>query len=149
MRAYAEDILYHASSDRLLVVGFDNKKLPGGNPVQVAYLLAFNSGFELQYTRFGFNGADLARNIADTRLYHLSLGADDRVYLLGESAGSQTIFRYDGVRYAGAELLSKIDIFTELWNTGSAHIAYFAKLDPSTGNIENSALSMSRLLSTK
>lgn len=130
-------------------MGFDNKKLPGGNPVQVAYLLAFDSGFELQYVRFGFEGINLSRNIADTRLYHLSTGADNKVYLLGESAGSQTIFRYNGVAYSGTEILSKIDIFTELWNTGSAHIAYFAKLDPSTGNIDNAALSMSRLLSTK
>ena len=130
-------------------MGFDNKKLPGGNPVQVAYLLAFDSGFELQYVRFGFEGINLSRNIADTRLYHLSTGADNKVYLLGESAGSQTIFRYNGVTYSGTEILSKIDIFTELWNTGSAHIAYFAKLDPSTGNIDNAALSMSRLLSAK
>lgn len=144
-RSYTEDVEMAANGQGYFIVGFDNKSLPGGNPVQVAYLNFYNTQGAMEWQRFGFDGGNLSSNIADTRLYRVKRGLDGQIHILGESAGSQTIFRYDGQSYSGEEFLSQVDFYNALWNTGSAHIAYHAKLQPASGKLTHSQLTMSRL----
>jgi len=146
-RSYTEDVALSTEDQLVIIAGFDNKRLPGGNPVQVAFLEArsFSDPSNVVWRRFSFNGADLSNNIADTRLYHCNVGADGKLYILGESAGSQTIFRYDGIRYSGKVLVTAIDFYNDLWNTKSPHISYQARVNLTTGQIEGSQLTMARL----
>lgn len=146
-RSYVEDVAVSDAADAFYVVGFDNKTLPGGNPVQVAYLEARAlPGGSWRWQRFGFDGADLAQNIADTRLYHVEV-AGGHVVVAGESAGTQTIFRYDGERSSGDVVVREGDFFNALWNTASAHISYVARFGEATGAFANGQLTMARLQS--
>lgn len=151
-RSYVDDlaVVPQAASNqgRVYLVGFDNKRLPSGNPVQVAFLEALNLAtgeFDDDRYRFGFDGADLSNNIADTRLYNVRFGPDGKLYIIGESAGSQTIFRYNGQVYEGPENLAKTDHYNDLWNTASAHMSYVAQVDIDTGDLLQGKLVMSRL----
>jgi len=152
-RSYVEDVVVAdqqpAQPERVVLVGFDNKRLPGGNPVQVAFAQGLDLTGASQWTKFGFNGADLSSNIADTRLYRARINALGTLYITGETAGSQSIFRYNGNVFSGPEMLSYTDFYNQLWNTGSAHESYYAQLNPATGAIEQSQLAMSRLSSGK
>lgn len=145
-RSYTEDVEINEKHGFFYVVGFDNKRLPSGKPVQVAFLNAIdlNSG-DFIWQRFGFDGAALSNNIADTRLYRVSWGQDGQLYILGESAGSKTIFRYDGIVHEGSDMLTKIDHHNNLWDTGSAHITYHARVQAQSGDIMRAQLNMTRL----
>ena len=146
--SYVKDI--EMDTARAYAVGFDNKKLPGGNPVQVAFTRTFDlTTGDPHWKQFGFQGQDLSKNIADTRLYRIKKAAGGKLSILGESAGTQTIFRYDGQRFEGDSPLRSIDFYNALWNTASAHVAYVASVDAATGNIDKSQLTMARLSSGK
>lgn len=142
-RNYTEDV--EITTDRFYTVGYDNKNLPGGGPVQVAYLNCFDFSGNFLWQKFGFSGADLGSNVADTRLYRINIGQDRKLYILGETAGSESIYRYNGDVYEGEVILSIIDFYNELFNTGPAHIAYYACLDPQNGEILASQITMARL----
>lgn len=148
-RSYIEDVAINEELERFYIVGYDNKRLPSGNPVQVAFLNAFNFQGAFIWQRFGFDGAALSGNIADTRLYRVTFGEDGALYILGESAGSKTIFRYNGQEFDGSDMLTKIDHHNNLWDTGSAHISYHARVDAINGRILKSQLNMTRLSSGK
>lgn len=147
-RNYIKDIVLSAKEELIYTIGFDNKTLPSGNPVQVAYLTARDYQGQYQWQKFGFDGSDLSNNIADTRLYRVEY-KNDKLYLTGESAGTQTIFRYDGDSYRGDVVLSYTDHYNDLWDSGAAHITYFAHLDAGSGRIQDAKLSMARLSSGK
>jgi hypothetical protein len=147
VRDYVTDVAISSTHGLFYVTGFDNKHLPSGAPVQVAWLVAYSiADGASRWMRFGFNGADLANSIADTRLYKVKLSGDgEHLDLMGESAGSQTIFRYNGLSWTGNVILTAIDFYNELWNTASAHITYTARVDAATGDIERAQLTMARL----
>jgi len=146
-RDYVTNVAVSSTHGLFYITGFDNKRLPSGSPVQVAWLVAHSiTDGSFQWQRFGFNGADLSTNIADTRLYKVKLGGDGQhLDIMGESAGSQTIFRYGGVSWTGPVMLTSIDFHNDLWNTASAHITYTARVDAATGDIRLSQLTMPRL----
>jgi hypothetical protein len=145
---YFEDIAIDAQSNLVYAVGFRNQTLPGGNPVQGSYLRAYDmTSGSIAWSRFEFPGNQKANNIADARLNNVEIGQNGELYIMGQSAGSQTIFRFDGTRLDGPDILQKIDHANDLWNTASAHILYHAHVDKFSGDIINAQLTMGRLKS--
>lgn len=51
---------------------------------------------ERAWTSWGFHEDNVTLDMADTRMYRLSVGPDGQLYSAGETAGGNTIFRYDG-----------------------------------------------------
>jgi hypothetical protein len=141
--SYLTDVEVDGATESYYVTGFDNKTLPSGNPVQVAYLHAYGFDGEQQWMKFGFDGGNLADNVADTRLYHVT-HHDGEIFVAGESAGTQTVFRYDGDRYDGEVSVRTIDHYNDLWDSGSAHVAYHARFDAESGGHRASQLTMTR-----
>lgn len=137
-RSYGEDVAVSDAEGLFYLVGFDNKTLPGGNPVQVAYLEARSlPGGASRWQRFGFDGGDLSDNIADTRLYHVEV-AHGELILGGEAAGPQNIFRFDGERYRGEPDQTLIDTHNAPWLSGAApHLSYVGRFAPDTGRFRN------------
>lgn len=147
--SYVEDVALDAGTGMVYVVGFSNDHLPDGNPVQGPHLRAYDvTTGELAWSRFEFDGGQKGSNIADARLYRVEIGADGELYVLGESAGTQTVFRYDGTALSGEDILTKIDHHNDLWNTASAHVAYHARVDKATGEVDDAQLTMPRLPSS-
>ena len=126
------------------------------NPVQIAKLEAFDFTGEQQWKLFGDESETIKQNVADTRLYRTTLGKDGYLYIGGESAGTATIFRWRGQPMTTAEqfgdttpFLSQIDRYSQLYNSGAAHISYYARVNPITGELVHSQLTFPRLTSGK
>ena len=122
------------------------------NPVQIAKLEAFDATGTQQWSLFGDESETIKQNVADTRLYRTTLGKDGYLYIGGESAGTATIFRWRGQPMTEDEqfgranpILSRIDQNSQLYNSGAAHIAYYARVNPITGQIVNAQVTFPRL----
>lgn len=143
-RTSVEDILLDDISGRVFVVWYDEKTV-NGTLLQVAFLQAHDYNGSSRYELFGFEAQNLTQNMAATRLYKLALWADEKVYILWETDGADTIFRYNWKTISGNQSITSIDFFTQLSQINNADIAYFARINPENGNIERSSFSLSRL----
>ena len=136
-----------------IVVGFNNDKLDGsgcgetsGLPVQSAFVRAFSPTGTLLWRTFDTDGKYLNLDQADTRGYRINVGKDGKVYFLGETAGANGVFRWNGKTAMalndGCKVpnnlsrLVQTDQFNQPINTKSAHISYFCTINPATGEIE-------------
>ncbi len=126
------------------------------NPVQIARLEALDFTGEVQWSLFSDSSESIKQNVADTRLYRVTLGRDGYLYTGGESAGTATIFRWRGQPMTEDEqigntrpFLTQIDAHSQLHNSGSAHLSYYARVHPTTGELVTSQMSFPRLSNTK
>lgn len=152
VRSYVNDVAINPETNLVYVTGFDNKRnvFDNNNPVQVAFLTAVNSNnlSNFQWQNWGFDGNTLTSNgqndMADTRGYRLSVGRDGLLYFLGEVAGGNSIFRWNG-RDRTTSTLVKYDAFNDPYNSKSPHQAYYARLNPTTGQLLQGQLAFARL----
>ena len=166
--SFVLDIALDSSSKSIFVTGMDNKKLPPDNtlpnaPVQVAYLCSY--GYELaarKWTNWNYSGLDLNGQAADTRGYRVSMGRDNKLYFLGEKAGGNSIFRFDprspigilangrrGMIEQDCDCWIRWDEYNIGYKTASAHFAYYARLEPATGQILKGQFAVPRLPNTQ
>lgn len=169
-REFANDIAI--KNDTVVVCGFRNGCLPGTGPkcngasgntgscggaeIQTCFIWYYaptspgNSWSRYAVTYDYPEGAQ-GRDIADTRMYHLNFGHDGKLYFVGETAGSESIYRWDGSQYGTTELNSvRLGLCdgnssvpngtisqdgmvrvsnADLSNTASAHICFFGQAD--------------------
>ena len=159
--SYVEDIAVSQEHNLVYVVGFDNE-FNGGVPVQIAFVHAYaiSGGSAMApaaapaWTRFDFAPADVGLDMADTRLLRVTLGKNGLLYVGGESAGGNTIFRYDGLATetqavrSGAKLsrmLRVIDLHSAAYSMTDAHVTYVARMNAASGDISAAQLLMARL----
>ena len=126
------------------------------NPVQIARLEALDFDGKEAWSLFSDPPEAIKQNVADTRLYRVTLGRDGYLYIAGESAGTATIFRWrgqpltEGEKYGSADpFVTQIDAYSRLYNSGSAHLSYYARVDPIKGELVTSQLSFPRRPDTK
>ena len=148
-------------SDRLVyVTSFQNANFTDlnnqRNPVQIARLEALSFTGDVQWSLFSDRPETIKQNVADTRLYRVTLGRDGYLYIGGESAGTATIFRWRGQPMSADEqygratpFLTRTDANTHLHNSGSAHLPYYARVHPTKGELVTSQMTFPRLSSTK
>ena len=101
---------------------------------------------------WGFMGDSLEDDQADTRVYRINVGKDGKVYVLGEAAGGNSVFRWKGKKTISTngcvnpqESLVKTDLYNQPVNTKSAHLTYFCTVDPTTGVVERGQYIIPRL----
>ena len=146
-RSYVTDVEISSETGLVYVVGFDNKR--NRNPVQVAYLeLRDLKSLDFKRRVWGYAAKDVARDMADTRLYRVAIGRNGQLYVLGESAGGNTIFRWNGIDLKTSKLV-KSDLYNDPWSLKAAHILYYAQLDPRSGDVLRGQFAIPRLVSKK
>lgn len=145
-------LLYVTSFRNTSFVDLESKR----NPVQIARLEALNFEGEIEWSLFSDRSEVIKQNVADTRLYRVTLGRDGYLYTAGESAGTATIFRWRGQPMSEEEqygqtapFLTQIDEHSQLHNSGSAHLPYYARVHPTKGVLVTSQMSFPRLSNTK
>ncbi len=126
------------------------------NPVQIARLEALDFTGEVKWSLFSDSAETIRQNVADTRLYRVTLGRDGYLYIGGESAGTATIFRWRGQPMSEDEqygrttpFLTRIDQYSQLHNSGSAHLPYYARVHPTEGRLVTAQMSFPRRSNTK
>lgn len=144
--------VYVTSFQNAYFTDIENKR----NPVQIARFEALDFSGDVQWFLFSDRPETIKQNVADTRLYRVTLGKDGYLYIGGESAGTATIFRWNGQPMTEQEQYGRVDPFvtrtdnyTRLHNSGSAHIAYYARVHPTKGELVTSQLTFPRLADTK
>jgi autotransporter-associated beta strand protein len=150
---FVNDIVLHGESQTVLLCGFDNKTLPGDNacpfcPVQVAFLRAFAYDATQKWQNWAWPGGDLNGNEADSRAYRVTLGRDGMLYLAGESAGGNSIYRYNATNLTMSGNQVTFDGYNNAYNTGANHLTYYCRMDPLTGYVLKGQFALARLPNT-
>jgi hypothetical protein len=133
-RDYANDIAVDGINRQVVAAGF-NQHYTCSNPVQVAAVDAFTYQGQHKWSSFGFaanreNFCDgvAGNQMADTRGMLVTTTNDGYIYFTGESAGGNSIFRYDGKTLTNAKGV-QYDKYTHAYQTSANHITYFARMD--------------------
>jgi hypothetical protein len=144
-RTFVTDVAMDPVRPQLYIVGFSNRKNvnDNNNPVQVPFMYALDTAkLNFQWRTWDYDANLLtapatdttkARNdMADSRLYRVVVGGDGRIAVLGENAGGNTVFRWNGKDFS-TQTQIKYDAYSDTYNSKSPHMLYFAKVDAMTG----------------
>ncbi|MEA3366715.1 MAG: hypothetical protein U9R68_01225 [Planctomycetota bacterium] len=147
---YVEDVACDAERGRIFVTGFDNKR-GHKNPVQVAFVYAYDATGKRVWKAYGWGGKEVDDRhlMADTRGYRLAMGGDGKLYVAGESAGGNTMWSRQSQDLDEKADLVKGDKYQHAYNTSANHITYVGRLDPEAGRSEGGTLLLARLSNNK
>ena len=153
VRSYVNDIAVDPTSGKVYVTGFDNKNNANdsNNPVQVTFLTSLDLDLNVNWQTWGFDGNSLTDDVngqgqndmADTRGYRVTIGRDGQLYFLGEVAGGNSIYRWNG-KDRSTPTQVKYDAYNDPYNSASPHQAYYARINPDTGEVMQGQLAFPR-----
>ncbi|CAE7566629.1 AGD9, partial [Symbiodinium pilosum] len=121
---------------RVAVGAYTNNRAT--NAVQIARMEIYSSDLQERLTQtwgmFTAKQLDDAHNMADTRVYGLVIDdLEEHVYVAGESAGGNTIFRWNGQDLATN---TARDTGTPMWMAKSdAHVGYVGRVRAKDGHV--------------
>lgn len=156
-RDYVNDVVMDPYRRQLYVVGYANRRNVNNNnyPVQVPFMYAFDSN-QLNFlwrtwdydanllTPSSLEGSAPQNNMADSRMYRVAVGGDGKIVALGEHAGGNTVFRWNGKDFTTSTRI-KYDPNSDTYNSGAQHVLYFAKVDAETGVVARGQNAVPRL----
>ena len=134
------------------VTGFAQRDGGPCSQLQVAWVRAYTRTGTERWKAWDWTHAQAAAtssSCADTRGLRIATGRDGLVYFAGESAGGNTIFRYQSRDLAANAPNQSTDAFDSAYNTASNHITYVARLDTADGRVLAGKLLLSRLSTGK
>lgn len=134
------------------VTGFAQRDGGPCSQLQVAWVRSYTRTGTERWKAWDWTHAQAAAtssSCADTRGLRVAVGRDGGLYFAGESAGGNTIYRYQSTDLAASANNVKTDMFNDAYNTASNHITYVAKLNPADGRVQSGQLILSRLADTK
>ena len=92
-----------------------------------------------KWRTWDFDPSTLGKDMADSRMYRLTyrltIAPTGEPIVLGESAGGNSVFRWNGKNLT-TEPRVKTDVYSDTYNSKSNHMLYFAKLNPKTGIVK-------------
>ncbi|MGL5192767.1 MAG: SBBP repeat-containing protein [Chroococcales cyanobacterium] len=147
---FVEDVAIHSPSQSIIITGYSQKDRGGCRQLQVAFIRSYDYQGNLNWTNYDWTHAEAHggnSSCADTRGDRLTLGLDGNLYFAGESAGGNTIFRYDPRDLSQDAPNVIFDPYNHPYNTASNHITYYARFDPVNGEIKAGQFNLARLSS--
>jgi hypothetical protein len=142
------DVALDATRGLVFVAGYNNRRTPQGEPVQVAYLKAWTYNGTPAWTAYDAPADRLGAWFADTRGVRVALGRDGRLYFAAESAGGNSIFSRQPRNVTlplRDEQLVRMDAFSNPFNTPNNHITWLGRYDPADGSLEKGQFVLARL----
>jgi hypothetical protein len=140
------DVAVDASG--VYVTGFAQRDGGPCSQLQVAWVRSYTKTGTERWKAWDWTHAEAAAtssSCADTRGLRVAVGRDGGLYFAGESAGGNTIYRYQSKALAETAPNVATDAFNSAYNTASNHITYIARLDPADGRVQKGQLILSRL----
>jgi hypothetical protein len=138
------DVCVDTASQTVVSIGWRQATAFDGSssqPVQIAYLRGSAYDGTIKYTIYDWS-TDTAsprfinrptNNMADTRGYRCTIGADGKLYAAFEVAGGNHIFRYSPTDIMTTVSIVGGDQWHAFYNTRSEHKTFFARYEPGTG----------------
>ncbi len=152
-RTFVNDLAIDPDTNQIYVTGFDNKyNNVDRNPVQVAYINSFDLDLNQGWQTWGYDADILTDDVngqgqndmADTRGYRLTIGQDGELYFLGEVAGGNSVFRWNG-KDRSTPTQVKYDAYNDPYNSKSPHQVYYARINTNNGEVKQGQLAFPRL----
>ena len=139
------DVCLDAVSQTIVTIGWRQANAFDGTatyPVQIAYLRGTGFDGVVKYTGYDWSTEQGSprfinrpeNNMADTRGYRCTIGADNNLYAAYEVAGGNHIFRYSPFDVSVGNPIVGGDQWHEFYNTRSEHKTFFARHNPATGD---------------
>lgn len=147
---FVEDVCVHSNSKSVICTGYTQRNGGGCRQLQVAFIKSYTYTGTLKWTNYDWTHAQAhsARSsCADSRGIRVAIGKDDRLYFAGESAGGNSIFRFNPKNIRTNAPNVRYDAYTDPFNTKSNHITYYARMNPSNGDILAGQFILTRLRS--
>ena len=143
-RTFVNDVAIDKTSEQVYVLGYSNRK-NAGVPVQVPFVYGLDANtLKEKWRTWDFDPSTLGKDMADSRMYRLTIAPTGEPVVLGESAGGNSVFRWNGKDLA-TETRVKTDVYSDTYNSKSNHMLYFAKLNPKTGAVNAGQYVVARL----
>ncbi len=145
-----EDVAIDSASSSVIATGYSQRDGGGCTVLQIAFIRSFSYTGTLKWKNYDWSHAQAYganSSCADSRGIRLAMGRDNRLYLAAESAGGNSIFRYNPKNLSLNAPNVKYDAYTDPYNTKSNHITYYTRLVPATGEILAGQFVLSRLSS--
>ena len=141
-----EDVAIDGKSETVIYVtwrqarAFDGKRT---YPVQIAGMRGMSYDGKLKWNNYNWSTKRDAKdflnrstnNMADTRGYRVSMGADGKCYAAFESAGGNHIFRWSPKDITKPVTLAGGDKYHQFHNTRAEHKTVFCKYEPASGEV--------------
>jgi hypothetical protein len=165
--SFVTDVAIDPNDQRVYTVGFSNRRNNQVNkPVQVPFLYSLETtALNIQTKTWDYDAQTLVRpgldkkgmpttlnDMADSRLYQVVIGGDGKLTVAGESAGGNSVFRWNGKTLptdsrndANALTLVAYDAYSNTYNSKSPHLLYYAKVDIATGVVAAGQYAVPRL----
>ncbi|HEY9691719.1 MAG TPA: SBBP repeat-containing protein [Oculatellaceae cyanobacterium] len=146
--SYVEDIAVDSASGSVIVTGTSQKDGGGCSQLQVAWIRSYSYTGTLKWKNYDWTREQAyspVNNCADTRGVRVAIGRDNLLYFAGQSAGGNTIFRYNPRNLSSSAPNVKYDQYNDAYNTKSNWITYYSRLAPATGTIQKGQLALTRL----
>lgn len=144
---FVEDVAIDSNSNSVIVTGYSQKNKGGCRQLQVSFIRGYDYAGNVKWTNYDWTHGEARSgnsSCADTRGVRIAIGKDGKLYFAGESAGGNTIYRYNP-RDLSQEAPNVIfDPYNHPYNTASNHILYYARFDSATGDIEQGQFHLSR-----
>ena len=119
------------------------------SPFIYAYTLDGSGNWQYLWRTFGKKGGTMGYDQADSRGYRINVGKDNILYFLGEMAGGNSVFRWDGKSVEcepnHPRKIIEYDWYNSPMQTASEHKAYLATIDPQTGYVQRGQMIVPRL----
>ena len=142
-RSFVNDVAVTPDGKTAYVVGYRNATRERV-PVQIAFFYAFEVSTGKRLWRlWDFEGNLVGNDMADSRLYHVKVGANGVVHVAGESAGGNTIYRWDGQDLSTPTLINT-DKYHHAYQTKANHITYYGQISPTEQKVIRGQLAIPR-----
>ncbi|GAA3349466.1 hypothetical protein GCM10020358_71720 [Amorphoplanes nipponensis] len=128
------DVAVDDKTGRVFVTGFTQYGGPC-KQVQIPFVRAYDRRGAQKWKLYDFAPNAIGDLCADSRGDRVAMGRDGMLYFAGEMAGGNTVFTKNGRSTKVDAPNVGYDKFTQAFNTRSAHLTYFARLDPGAGKV--------------
>jgi hypothetical protein len=121
------------------VTGYDTRTTADGKSLEVAFVYAYDGSGKIAWKAYGWTAAELsaAGLAANTRGLRLLVGADHKVYVVGQGAGGANLWARQSQDLAKPASLIKADKYQDAADAGAAvTVGFIARLDTKTGRSE-------------
>jgi hypothetical protein len=114
--------------------------------LQLPLLRSYSYTGEINWENYNFSASDAAgENLgADTRGLRVAIGRDNQLYFAGSLDGGNSVFQRDPKIITQSAGNINIDNYTNTSNSNSGKFAYFARLNPGTGNLDQGQIFLTR-----
>ncbi len=136
------DVAIDSNTSSVFVTGYRQVS----NNLQLPLLRSYRYTGEINWENYNFSANEAAgENLgADTRGLRVAIGRDNQLYFAGSLDGGNSVFQRDPQTISQLAGNINIDNYTNTSNSGGAKFAYFARMNPATGILDQGQIFLTR-----